>query len=152
MANYSDIKLTSLPEREMELSGLITVEKMAEMRKKALAKFKESVEIPGFRKGNAPEASIISKIGEMRILEEAAELALSEEYPNILEEHKIDALGRPEIAITKLAAIAFPSNLVLGIKFMDFFITYSAVIKVKSSVTTVIQAAPQYEYLEIKYQ
>jgi len=103
MANYSDIKLTSLPEREMELSGLITVEKMAEMRKKALAKFKESVEIPGFRKGNAPEASIISKIGEMRILEEAAELALSEEYPNILEEHKIDALGRPEIAITKLA-------------------------------------------------
>src|SRR3989344_8308542 len=38
----------------------------------------------------------------MRLLEEAAEIALSEEYPNILDEHKIDAIGRPEINITKI--------------------------------------------------
>jgi FKBP-type peptidyl-prolyl cis-trans isomerase (trigger factor) len=32
-----------------------------------------------------------------------AELALSEHYPKILEENKIDAISRPEISITKLA-------------------------------------------------
>jgi FKBP-type peptidyl-prolyl cis-trans isomerase (trigger factor) len=102
MKNYTNIVLNSLPERELEILGAITAEKMSLMREKALARLKETMEIDGFRKGNAPEAMIVQKVGEMRLLEEAAEIALSEEYPNILEEHKIDAIGRPEILITKL--------------------------------------------------
>jgi FKBP-type peptidyl-prolyl cis-trans isomerase (trigger factor) len=100
--NYKDIKITPLPEREVEIIGTITAEKMAEMRDKAIKKLKSSVELPGFRAGNAPDSLIAQKVGEMRLLEEAAELALSEEYPNILDEHKLDAIGRPEINITKL--------------------------------------------------
>jgi FKBP-type peptidyl-prolyl cis-trans isomerase (trigger factor) len=99
---YKNVKLSPLPERELEIIGTIPAEKMAEMRTKALAKLKADIEIPGFRKGNAPDAVIAQKIGEGRLLEEAAEIALSEEYPNILEEHKVDAIGRPEIQITKL--------------------------------------------------
>ncbi len=100
--HYKDIKLNSLPERELEIIGSITAEKMAVMREKALAKIKAEFEAPGFRKGNAPDSIIIQKVGEMRLLEEAAEMALSEEYPNILDEHKIDAIGRPEINVTKI--------------------------------------------------
>ena len=103
MPNYKDIKLNPLPDRELEIIGTITAEKMSLMREKALAKMKESIEIPGFRKGNAPDSLVAQKVGEMRLLEEAAEVALSEEYPNILDEHKIDAIGRPEISITKIA-------------------------------------------------
>ncbi len=72
------------------------------MREKANKKLKESVQLPGIRKGHAPEGLIAQKVGEGSILEEAAENALTEEYPNILEEHKIDAIGRPEITITKI--------------------------------------------------
>ncbi len=100
--NYKDIKLSPLPERELEIIGSITAEKMALMREKALKKLKENVELPGFRKGTAPDTLIAQKIGEGSILEEAAEIALTEEYPNILEEHNIDAIGRPEITITKI--------------------------------------------------
>jgi FKBP-type peptidyl-prolyl cis-trans isomerase (trigger factor) len=100
--HYSDIKLNPLPERELEIIGSITAEKMALMREKALKKFKESLELPGFRKGNVPDTIVAQKVGEMALLEEAAEIALTEEYPNILEEHKIDAIGRPEINITKI--------------------------------------------------
>ncbi len=39
----------------------------------------------------------------MMILEEMAEQAIQKIYPSILEEHKIDAIGRPQIAITKIA-------------------------------------------------
>ncbi|MFZ2621138.1 MAG: trigger factor [Minisyncoccia bacterium] len=102
MKHYKDVKLSPLPERELEIIGTITAEKMALSREKALKKLKESVELPGFRKGNAPEALVAQKVGEMALLEEAAEIALSEEYPNILDEHKIDAIGRPEITITKI--------------------------------------------------
>ncbi len=100
--NYKDIVLNALPDREVEIVGAITAEKMSLMRQKALARLKESVEIDGFRKGNAPDALISQKVGEMRVMEEAAEIALGEEYPNILEEHNIDAIGRPEITITKM--------------------------------------------------
>lgn len=100
--HYKDVKLSPLPERELEIIGTITSEKMAIMREKAIKKLKESIEIPGFRKGNAPDNLIVQKIGEGTLLEEAAEIALNEEYPNILDEHKIDAIGRPEITITKI--------------------------------------------------
>lgn len=100
--NYSDIKINPLPEREVEIIGTISAEKMSLLRSKAIAKFRQDLELPGFRKGNAPETLVVNKIGEMRLLEEAAEMALQEEYPNILEDHKIDAIGRPEITITKI--------------------------------------------------
>src|ERR1035437_9122113 len=100
--NYTNIVLNSLPEREMEIVGQIAAERMSELRGKALQKVKEGAEIDGFRKGNAPDSLVAQKVGEMRLLEEAPEIALSEEYPNILEEHNIDAIGRPEINITKI--------------------------------------------------
>ncbi|MEK7081048.1 MAG: trigger factor, partial [Patescibacteria group bacterium] len=43
------------------------------------------------------------KVPEIRILEKMAELALREHYHKIIESEKIDAIGRPEISITKLA-------------------------------------------------
>ncbi len=100
---YAEIKVNSLPEREVEIIGSITSEKMSEMRTKALKKLSQDVVLPGFRKGNAPEALVAQMVGELRLLEEASEIALQEEYPNILDEHNIDAIGRPEITITKLA-------------------------------------------------
>ena len=65
------------------------------------------MEIDGFRKGKVPENILLSKVPEISILEEMAQIALSEHYPKILAgetgSEKIDAVGRPEISITKLA-------------------------------------------------
>lgn len=102
--NYTNIAVASLPEREVEIIGEITAERMAELREKAIKKFKEDLEVDGFRKGNVPEAIVVQKVGEMAIMDEAAFIAISEEYPNIIEEHKIDAIGRPDVTITKIAA------------------------------------------------
>lgn len=100
--NYTDITVAALPDREIEIIGTITAEKMSVVRAEAIKKFREAVEIPGFRKGNAPENLVVQKVGEMALMEEAAEIALNEEYPNILEEKNIDAIGRPAITITKI--------------------------------------------------
>jgi trigger factor len=103
--NYTNIKLNHLPEREIEIIGTITAEKMESSRTDALKKIASSLEIDGFRKGNAPMSVVAKKVGEIKILEEAAEVALNDEYPKILEEHNIDAIGRPEITITKIAPL-----------------------------------------------
>ncbi len=101
--SYQNIKINHLPKREVEIEGEISKEKMAEMRLKALTKIKSTIEVDGFRKGNVPENIIVQKVGEMKILEEASEMALNIAYPEILESEKIEAIGRPEITITKIA-------------------------------------------------
>jgi FKBP-type peptidyl-prolyl cis-trans isomerase (trigger factor) len=100
---YSNIKVTKLDKSRVEIEGEISAEKMSASRSKAIKKIGADVTLPGFRKGMAPEDHLIKHVGEMAILEEAAETALSEEYGNILIEYKIDAIGRPNITITKIA-------------------------------------------------
>ncbi len=97
------IKIQKLDKSRVEITGSIPTEQFESFRKKALQNINEEVTIDGFRKGKVPESTLVAKVGEMTILEEMAELALSQEYPKIVIEEKIDALGRPEIHITKIA-------------------------------------------------
>jgi trigger factor len=97
------IKTNNLPNSEIEITGEIPASEFESYFPKALKYLGENVELDGFRKGKAPESVLLSKLPESKILEEMAEMALGDTYPKILEEHKIDAIGRPEIVITKLA-------------------------------------------------
>jgi FKBP-type peptidyl-prolyl cis-trans isomerase (trigger factor) len=97
-------KITKLDKSRVEIEGSIPAEKFESFRKKALSNINEEVKIDGFRKGKVPEAMLIAKVGEMAILEEMAQLAISEAYPKIVVEEKIDAIGHPEVNITKIAA------------------------------------------------
>lgn len=92
-----------LPQSRVEIEGELEAEIFESYLDKALKKLGENVELPGFRKGKVPENILMSQIPENKILEEMAELALQDHYPKIIEENKIDAISRPEIAITKLA-------------------------------------------------
>ena len=97
------LNIKHLPKSEIEIEGELPGEIFESYFKSALEHISEKIELDGFRKGKVPEKILIEKVGEMHILEEMAELALGEHYPKILEEEKIDAIGRPEIFITKLA-------------------------------------------------
>ena len=100
---YENISIKKLEKSEIEIIGQIAAEDFESFRAQALKNINAEVEIKGFRKGKVPEKTLVSKIGTMTILEEMAELALSKAYPHILIENKIDAIGRPEIKITKMA-------------------------------------------------
>ena len=97
------ISIKKLPKSEVEIEGELESEIFESYFAKALKKIGENFEVDGFRKSKVPENVLLSKIPEIQILEEMAQLALNEHYPKILEENKIDAISRPEISITKLA-------------------------------------------------
>ncbi len=97
------ITVKKLPKSEIEIEGELPIEVFEGYFSPALKKLGANVEIDGFRKGKVPESVLISKIPEISILEEMAELALAEHYPKMIESEKIDAISRPEVAITKLA-------------------------------------------------
>ena len=87
----------------VEIKGELPFEALEKHRKVAVEAISKEVEIDGFRKGHVPESILIQKIGEMPILNEMAERALSRVYPEIVAHHKLDVIGYPKISITKLA-------------------------------------------------
>ena len=97
------VKITKLPKSEVEIEGELDAEIFETYYSGALKKIGENVELDGFRKGKVPENVLVSKIPEITILEEMAQMALHDHYPKIVEEEKIDVISRPEIFITKLA-------------------------------------------------
>src|ERR1035437_805959 len=98
------IKATNkLPHSEVEITVELPAAVLDEYRKKAIVALGKEAELDGFRKGHVPENVLISKIGEGRILEEAAELALQEVTPNILAEEKMNFISQPRVSVTKLA-------------------------------------------------
>ena len=101
---YQNIKISKLEKSQVKIEGTVPADVFSSFRKKAIESLNSQVNLDGFRKGKVPENVLVSKIGEMPILEEMAELALSKVYPEIIVKEKIEAIGRPEIQITKIAA------------------------------------------------
>jgi len=108
-----EIKL--LPGSEVEIIGEISVDDFEACREQAIKEFSGKVKIDGFRPGKVPEKVLIDNVGESEILERMAIIALQKEYPKIIEERKIKAIGRPLITITKIAR-----NNPLGFKIRTF--------------------------------
>lgn len=103
MLCFVAITIKKLPKSEVEIEGEITSDVFESFREQAVKKLSESLTLEGFRKGHIPESVLMREIGETGILEEMAELALSEHYPKMLESEKVEAIGRPMITLTKLA-------------------------------------------------
>lgn len=96
------ITINKLDKSEVEIVGVLEVTEFEKYEGKALEKIAERIELPGFRKGKVPATVVKENVQEMELLQEMAEEALYSVYPTILEENKIDAIGRPEISITKI--------------------------------------------------
>jgi trigger factor len=97
------IEKKDLPKGLVEFSVVVPENEFEAYHAKAFASIQQSVEVDGFRKGNAPEALVIKKYGDMIILEEMANLALREAYIKAIDEHKVNPISEPQVMITKIA-------------------------------------------------
>lgn len=97
------LNIKRLPKSKIEITAAIPSAEFDSSRTDAIKHIGKDAELPGFRKGHVPEKVLISRIGEAAILEEMAEISIAKAYPEMLLSEKIDALGRPEVKITKIA-------------------------------------------------
>ena len=88
---------------QVKISGEIPFAELLHERSGAIKALGQNIKLDGFRPGHVPEAVLVKTIGEMAILSEMAERAIAHMYPHILEAHAIDAIGYPQISITKIA-------------------------------------------------
>lgn len=99
----SAFTVETLDDSQVKISGELPYVELESERTAAIVALGKDLKIDGFRKGNIPQAILEKHVGEMAILSEMAERAIAHSYPHILEEHKIDAIGQPQIEITKIA-------------------------------------------------
>src|SRR3989344_5906318 len=97
------VTITNLPNSRIEVRGEIAADDFSRVVQKVTVRIVADAEIEGFRRGKAPEKLVVEKIGEDKLLHQAAEEALKHEWPKVLEENKIEAIGPAEFHVTKLA-------------------------------------------------
>lgn len=98
-----NITVRPLPDSKIEITGDISASDFTAAWNEAVNVCAKKASLPGFRPGNIPESVLLSRIGENTILHEAAQIALRKAYGQIVTEQKIEAIGQPEVIITKLA-------------------------------------------------
>lgn len=101
--SYEGVSIKKLEGSRVEITASLPAAVWESERSRAIKALNEAVSIDGFRKGNIPENILVSKIGEMAVLEEMAELAIPQAYMQIIIDEKIDAIGRPEVSVMKIA-------------------------------------------------
>lgn len=101
--NYTNLKIEKKDNSEVEIEAQIPVETLSKYKERAVKNLGKNIKIDGFREGHIPESVLSGKIGEQAILEEQAQLALADAYPDIIKDEKLAVIGRPEVTITKLA-------------------------------------------------
>jgi len=98
-----ETSIKKLPKSQIEILVRIPAEEFNNFIEKATLDLGKELEIKGFRKGKAPKEMAEREIGPGRILEEAADQAIKENYLKAISENKIEAIFKPEIEILKLA-------------------------------------------------
>lgn len=103
MKKYTIISNQKLPQSEQEIKISIESRILDEAFEATVLEKSKEIELPGFRKGKVPRDVLLAQFGEMSFLDDAAEKALGEVYPDLLAETKIQPIGSPKVTVTKLA-------------------------------------------------
>jgi trigger factor len=96
-------KVEPIPGSQVKIIGEIPYEDLLAERPGAIKALGAEIEVDGFRKGHVPEAILVKRLGEMNILTEMAERAISHIYHHILHDFALDTIGQPKVEITKIA-------------------------------------------------
>jgi len=98
-----EIKKEKLGKGKIKLEVKVLKADFDNFRKEALERLKVEVEVPGFRRGKAPDKMVIEKLGETRIESEALNLAVSKStYVALLKENAIP-IESPKVAIKQFS-------------------------------------------------
>jgi len=101
-----DISIKDIDQTKKQIKANVAFEEFKKFIEQTEKEIVQNFEMKGFRKGQVPKEMVVREIGQDKILNEAAHLAVQEYYPQIIKENNLEPLGSPEIEILKLA----PSN------------------------------------------
>jgi len=96
------VKINSLPKSKIEIIVSLDKKDVLPFKEIALKDFNKDLKIDGYRSGKAPLSIAENHLPALKLYEKAASLAIEKFYPEIIKEEKIQAIGYPNINITKI--------------------------------------------------
>jgi trigger factor len=96
-----EIKEVRATKKKVEIE--VSAEDFNNYYSQTLKKISADAEIPGFRKGKAPEDMVESRVTKEGVLSEAAETAIRESWAKFLAESKEEAISQPQVEVIKIA-------------------------------------------------
>lgn len=96
-------EINKLENAQVEIKAVLPIKTLEKYRDEVTEEAIKHVKIDGFREGKVPKERALKELQPMKIFEEMAHRALSASYVEILEKNKIQAIGQPQISITKIA-------------------------------------------------
>lgn len=107
------LSIKKLPRSQVELEIEVSAEEFGKFIERATFALGKDLEVQGFRKGKVPREVIEREMGREKILVQAVEQAVKENYVKAILDNKIEAISPPEIEILKLPTLhtQAPGNL-----------------------------------------
>lgn len=96
------LQVENLEKNMVKLTIEVPAEELDAAIKKAYNKQKNSISLPGFRKGKVPQAYLEKMYGAEMFYEEAANIMIPEAYSKELEGTELDIVSRPSIDVTQI--------------------------------------------------
>ena len=103
MSDYKIKKINTDKDCEIILDIEFSSKAIEENKSEAIKSFSNNLKIDGFRPGHIPEKTIIEKVGEYSILEEACRICIDKNFLNIIQDSKHFPINQPNISITKFS-------------------------------------------------
>jgi len=102
MTEKRTVEIKNLDNSMVEITSALSIQDLEKYEAGALKKINDEISIDGFRKGYIPKNILVKKVGEMTILNQMVEMALTNIYPLIVLENKLEVIGQPQVTITKI--------------------------------------------------
>lgn len=104
------VQVKQLPKAEVELKIQIPDEIWKKYEDEASVSISERIDVPGFRRGQAPKAFIIAQIGNEAFFQEVLNLALPKAYSEAIKSQKIEVISRPAIKVLSRSPFEFEAR------------------------------------------
>lgn len=95
--------LKKLQKCQLEIDFELTSEEFNKHAERVLLRFKNDIKIDGFRPGQAPLKMVEEKVGEEKLLTDAANSAVRESYTRFVNENNLEPVGQPDVEIVKIS-------------------------------------------------
>ena len=97
-----NVQVENLEKNMAKLTVTVDAAELEKAITKAYNKQKNSISVPGFRKGKVPQHMIEKMYGAEIFYEDAANIIMQETYPKAYDESKLDIVSQPQVDITQL--------------------------------------------------
>ena len=97
-----NVQVENLEKNMAKITVTVDAAELDKAITKAYNKQKNSISVPGFRKGKVPQNMVEKMYGAEIFYEDAANIIMQETYPQAYDESKLDIVSQPQIDITQL--------------------------------------------------